>query len=352
MGRKIGNMHMNEYSNQKLTGYNHDRGLQYIRLHLKKYRLLMSTFISPDLKLFEKMRISADFVGCVVKYGAGINDYFQYNFYKRPASERKNFIVARKWKHMIKVCNGQVRQKLFDDKSRFNETYSEYLGRDWIDIDQCSYEEFVSFTEKHRKSMYKIKGGSGGNGIGIFETGLNADLKAAYNLFRNKHVIFEEILIQHKETAKFNPSSVNTIRLVTIVRGNRVFLMNAVFRMGNGKGCTDNFHHYGLAALVDTETGAVYTPAVDKKNRRYTVHPLSKEKITGYTLPYWEEIVKKVKEAALVTPKVRYVGWDVAIKADGNICIIEGNCASDPDIIQMPDQLGKWQEYKKVIHSI
>ena len=314
---------MNEYSNQKLTGYNNYKGLKYVMLHLKKYRFLRSTFISPNLGVLQKLQIYVDFLGCVIRYGAGINDYFQYNFYKRPTSERKNFIVGRKWIHIIKACNGQIRQELFDDKSRFNEIYFDYLGRDWIDIERCSYTQFTSFTDRHKKFIYKMKNGSGGNGIGLFEVNPSTNLKESYIFFKNKHVILEEILIQHKEIAKFNPSSVNTIRFVTIVRENRVFLMNAVFRMGNGVGCTDNFHHFGLAALIDIKTGTVYTPAVDKNNRKYKVHPLSGEQITGYVIPFWKEIVKKVQDAALVTPAVSYVGWDVAIKYDGTICIIE-----------------------------
>ena len=34
---------------------------------------------------------------------------------------------------------------------------------------------------------------------------------------------------------------------------------------------------------------------------------------------------------------------------NGRICIIEGNCTADPDITQMPDQIGKWPKYREVI---
>ena len=174
---------MNEYSNQKLTGYNNYKGLKYVMLHLKKYRFLRSTFISPNLGVLQKLQIYVDFLGCVIRYGAGINDYFQYNFYKRPTSERKNFIVGRKWIHIIKACNGQIRQELFDDKSRFNEIYFDYLGRDWIDIERCSYTQFTSFTDRHKKFIYKMKNGSGGNGIGLFEVNPSTNLKESYIFF-------------------------------------------------------------------------------------------------------------------------------------------------------------------------
>lgn len=343
---------MDDYSKQKLSGYYYSKGMEYIIFHWKKYKLMRDTFISPNIKSLKKITIFLDFVVCAIIYGSGINDYFQYNFFRIKMAERRKFIVGRKWIRIIKVCNHQIKQKLFDDKGEFNKEYRKYLGRDWLDLSKCTYEEFCDFTRKYSKIMYKNKGGSGGNGIGIYQPTINNNFKEDYNIYRNKQVLFEEILFQHPDMAKFNPSSVNTIRLVTIYDGKHVHLMNAVFRMGNGEGCTDNFHHFGLAALIDIKTGIVYTSAVDKKNQKFEVHPKSGEQIVGFAIPCWNSIVNTVKSAAMVTPWIRYVGWDVALKSDGSVCIIEGNCASDPDIIQMPDQIGKWEKYRKVINKI
>ena len=46
---------------------------------------------------------------------------------------------------------------------------------------------------------------------------------------------------------------------------------------------------------------------------------------------------------------VRYVGWDVVYTENEDFIIIEGNSASDPDITQIPDLIGKWPLYKKFI---
>lgn len=337
---------MSEDNNQKLTGYNNSKGLSYVSLHLKKYKLLMDTFIPDTLNGFQRFGITIDFIMCVIKYGAGINDYFQYNFYKRKAIDRKTFIVGRKWLRIIKVLNGTVEQPDFDDKSRFNTIFKEFIRRDWIDLDDCSEDQLKKFKENHPVSMCKIKCGSGGNGIELIDS-----LAKYHNLsyYRGKHMILEQLIDQYDDLAEFNPSSVNTLRLVTVVVDDDVILMNAVFRTGNGEGRTDNFHHYGLAALIDCETGIVITPAVDKKNNKYYVHPKSGKQIIGYHIPYWKKIVETVKKAAMIRPEVRYVGWDVVLTKDGEVSIIEGNCASDPDITQMPDQIGKWPEYLKIM---
>lgn len=343
---------MREDNNQSLTGYNKNKGLNYIIVHIKKYNLLMNTFISNNLSVLRKVFIMIDFCWCVLFYGAGINDYFQYNFYKRKAVDRKTFIVGRKWKKIIKTCNGKIHQPDFDDKSKFNNAFSKFLGRDWLDLDTCTENEYVCFMNKHSVAMYKIKNGSGGNGIGIIQLHDTNSLTEQYKKLKCAHVLLEEVIKQNEDIAEFNPSSVNTIRVVTVVCKNEVKIMSAVFRTGNGNGNTDNFHHYGLAALIDVETGVVITPAVDKKNQKYYFHPVSKKQIIGYQVPEWNSIKNKVIDAAKVNPYVRYVGWDIAIKSDGTICIIEGNCAADPDIIQMPDQIGKWQQYKNVLEKM
>ena len=116
---------------QKLIGYTKSKGLQYVLLHIKKYILLMKTYISPNLNCIQKFGITIDFLWSVARYGVGINDYFQYNFYRRRAIDRKNFIVARNRMQIIYTCNGTKNQPDFDDKCKFNRVFEEYLGREW-----------------------------------------------------------------------------------------------------------------------------------------------------------------------------------------------------------------------------
>ena len=337
---------------QKITGYNSSRGFEYITDHFKKYNLLQKYFIEEDVGLLIKTYIIFDFIWCVLRYGCGINDYFQYKFFYKKSFDRKKFIVARKWKKIVIACNGKLKVEEFDDKSIFYQNYSEFLGRDWMDLSKAEYEEFREFVVKYPVSMYKIKDGSGGNGIGILDYNAISDLEQKYLELRAMNVILEELIIQNHEMSDFNPSSVNTLRVVTINTGKTIEIMNAVFRCGNGKGCTDNFHHLGLAALIDIDTGIVYTQAIDKKNNRYIFHPSSNKQIVGFKIPYWENVLETVKRAADVNKNIRYVGWDIAIKNNGTICIIEGNSASDPDVVQMPDQIGKWNKYKNTITKI
>ena len=66
---------------------------KYTKLYLK----------NADLKDFMKIKI--DFIIAVILDGAGINDYFEYEFYKKRRNERKKFVVRKKRKIIVRKFN-------------------------------------------------------------------------------------------------------------------------------------------------------------------------------------------------------------------------------------------------------
>lgn len=333
----------------RLTGYNNEKGIKaYIKNHIDKYSLLKSMFIGNTSKL-ESIKIFFDFCITVIVLGAGINDYFQYNFYKKNYSEREKFIVGRKWKKILNKCNGSTKIDLFDDKLKFNKKFDEFLKRDWLDIDKSSYEDVSNFINTHDTFFLKQNIGSGGNGITKHKSDEIESIEKFYEKIKGKSFILESAIVQNRELADFNPSSVNTIRVVTIRDKEKVYIMDAILRMGNGEKSTDNFHQHGLAMKMDVDTGEVISKAIDKSNNKYEKHPISNKKILGFKVPYWDRVIDTVTRASKVSNEVKYVGWDIAILDNGDVSIIEGNCSADPDITQMPEQVGRWEDYKKVI---
>ena len=174
-----------------------------------------------------------------------------------------------------------------------------------------------------------------------------------YDKCKKDKILLEEVLTQNDELAAFNNSAVNTIRIVTLIcADDSIRIMAAVLRLSRKGKFADNFHHDGIAALIDIETGLVNTVGVDRKWNRYTVHPDSRKSIVGFQIPKWSEILATVKKAAWVHPEVRYVGWDVTIKGNGEIVLIEGNSGADPDVTQVEDQIGKWPLYEPLLKDI
>lgn len=324
--------------------------IKYIKTRFTKIRYMMNNYTEDNLNIFQKIKVFFDLTYCIFRYGAGINDYFQYQFYKKKHYDRRKFIVHRKRMKIVKHFNTVEGKKMFDSKVDFNKKYKDLIGREWLDISTVKYEEFEQFVLKHQKFIVKPVDGSHGKGIRVLDfTKDELQLEDIFYDLKRENPIIEELIVQHDALAEFNPTSVNTLRVVTLNTSKGVKIMTANLRLGNGEKYADNFHHNGIASLLDVENGIVVTSGIDMNFNRYNLHPVTKKQIIGFNIPYWNEVVKTCKKAALITPEVGYVGWDVAIGKNGEIMIIEGNAAADPDISQIPDQIGKWPLYKPFI---
>jgi hypothetical protein len=62
-------------------------------------------------------------------------------------------------------------------------------------------------------------------------------------------------------------------------------------------------------------------------------HPDSGALIAGRHLPHWPHALDLVQRAHAAFPDRPFIGWDVAMLADGP-CIVEGNGSPDLDIHQ------------------
>ena len=87
--------------------------------------------------------------------------------------------------------------------------------------------------------------------------------------------------------------------------------MAAVIRLGRSGQIVDNFHNYGIVALIDSETGVIKTTGVDRDFKRYVVHPDSGKVIPGFKIPSWNNIVSAIKKSSsLCTDStLRWMGY-------------------------------------------
>ena len=281
-----------------------------------------------------------------------LQDYFQYEFYKLKSCERRQYMTFSKLRYTMQICNDSCKREIFDDKAIFNKVFAEYIQRDWLDVTDASYADFEAFATKHSSFFAKARSGMFGKNAGRVDTA-EARIEDLYKELKEKGCIAEELICQSSKLASFNPSSVNTFRVVTLLCAEgSPKVMAAVLRIGRKGKTADNFHHYGIAATIDVEKSIVNAPGIDREFKRYIVHPDSGEQIIGFNVPSWNSIVNLVTKAAKVIPEVRYVGWDVAVDKDGNTQLIEGNYGADPDVTQMPCRIGIWPTFKEVLDMI
>ena len=269
-----------------------------------------------------KLSLLIDIINCSNKYGSGVYDYQEFEFYNLNKEERKTYMTRSKNNAVVREFNNFNDFYIFDNKGVFNETFKEFMKRDWLVLNSDNYDDFLAFCKNKTDFIAKIIDGMGGVGIELIKIDKD-NLKETYEyLLAKKLVLLEEKIIQNKLLSQLNQTSVNTMRIVTFFDGTEAHVINTVFKIGNG-GITDNFSSGSMYTFV--ENGKIVVPAIDRDDNIFRVHPISNIELVGYEIPNYDKALELVKHAAKVVPTVKYVGWDVAI-TENDACLIEGNC--------------------------
>lgn len=300
-----------------------------------------------------RLSIFRDMKDCAVKYGAGYMDYDLFEMYNLTAAQRDTYLTRGRNNALVAKYNQREHMADLGDKIRFNTRFAPFLHREWVPVTGENREQVLRFLSRHAEFMAKPSQGSCGWGIEKLRTADFPSLDQLYThlLQRAPQLELEQVLTQHPAVAAIYPGSINTVRLVTL-RGEsgRVYLVTAMFRIGNGK-FVDNFNSGGMVAPMDPETGTVIDRALDKQKRLYDRHPATGALIQGFRFPDWDQARALVQQAAQVIPQVGYVGWDVCFTPDGP-CLVEGNQFPGHDIYQLPvhtpDKIGIMPRFRAI----
>ena len=278
---------------------------------------------------------------CVLRHGSSPAEYAHLNFDKKSDRERARYFTMFRLEPFQKKANTGDKQ-IFINKAVFNERFSAYLHRDWLDVSKAGFEEFAAFIRDHGQVMIKATSLSSGKGITKYVYDPADDLRALYDANRDK--LLEQVIVQHPAMAAFNPSSVNVPRLNTMIdRDGQVHIFAALFRTGRGDTVVDNLDAGGMCATIDVDTGIIINTAIDKQAREYILHPVTGQVFPGFRVPLWEEAKALAIQAAKEVPDMRYIGWDVAITEDG-VCLVEGNDRADMCNRQLVDRQGWYKQ--------
>ena len=300
-----------------------------------------------------KVRTFFDMGWCALRYGAGYYDYVMYGFYNMNGAQRDTYLTRVRNKRVQDLMNPPCVSAEFDDKLVFDRLFAKYLHRAALDGSTATLEEFTAFIAGQDAIFAKINHGDCGRGVEKLYIRDFPDAAAMYDYVKkNDLVVLEHVLPQHEEMARLHPQSVNCMRIVTDRVDDQVYIAYVTVKMGRGDGYRDNSGQGGVLCRVDPDTGKIVSDATDDYFNVYDRHPDTGIVFKGYQIPMMAEAIALAKEAALVVPKVRHIGWDIAITPDGP-AIIEGNDFPGTDLCQLapfcPDKLGLWPYYKKIL---
>lgn len=322
-----------------------------VRMDYRRFHGVLKTLRQRSGKCYAALLF--DLGRCALKYNAGYMDYMIAEMYRLNAAQRATVITRGINNGIVRRMNDKAYWHFFDDKAQFNTQFKQWVDRDWIEADAgTSLPALERFLEDKQAVFVKPIEGSSGQGVVKRLRADWQDLAAFHSWIRSLgRSIIEDCVVQHPEMARLNESSVNTVRIATLLGEKEQGIVYAFLRIGNGK-VVDNVDCGGMAARVDLQSGELKTVAADKQGHVFTEHPISGVPIIGFQLPGFEEAKQLCLEAMRVVPQLRYVAWDVALTPRGPR-LIEGNSFPSHAVPQFaahyPDGIGILPEFRKYI---
>ena len=222
-----------------------------------------------------------DMVKCAAKYNAGYVDYKIAQMYRLNDAQRATQITRGVSNSIVSRMNDKKFWHFFDNKTEFNELFAAQVRRGWLNLTTATKEEFAAFLKDRGDIICKPIDGSSGQGIFKCTPDEYADADALYECLKAAGIgIVEDKVIQHEAISALCPTSVNTIRVATLLGDKKEGIVYAYIRIGDGK-VMDNVDCGGMAAPVDIETGVIAGVGANKAGETYEIHPMTGKRIPG-----------------------------------------------------------------------
>lgn len=300
----------------------------YIKqLDWKKFWLFLE-YTSKETKK-NKVSILIDVLISVFTYNISILEYFQFHFFEKNKNERNQWAgTGYMFEYQLQM-NPKKERDILDDKTKFYKFYAKYFVHSVGDIaDLKSKPELIEklLSNPSGKVVFKVADGKCGVQVEIQKT-INFDKNSLIPFMeKNNFDLVEEFIIQHPSLNKLSPSAVNTVRIFTQLNTNNEVVILGCRQRISVNSSVDNMAAGNLAAPIDDETGIVNGVAVysDITKKDESKHPVTGVPIIGFQVPFWKETLAMTKEAALLHPQNRSIGWDIVITQNGP-GFIEGN---------------------------
>ncbi len=186
----------------------------------------------------------------------------------------------------------------------------------------------------------------------FWEHGKPFDLSAFLKTIRTRWV-FQPIVVNHPTLQALNPSSLNTIRMMTCWnrRTHQAELWgDSALRIGRKGELVDNLHAGGIVVGVSA-SGRLKPDGIafwdNFSAARYSHHPDSGIRFGEVEIPFYKEATEVVLAAQRLLPEIPSIGWDVVITETGPI-LLEGNHDWDTSLQQIANHQGMMARYHEI----
>ena len=258
-------------------------------------------------------------------YGFQPDEYLCYGLYNQEPEVQKKWISDYERYVIIYSINDIKDIMVFNNKVRTYEVFRDYYKRETISIKtERDYPRFEAFAKKHPVFVKKLVYKGGGRSVELVDS-RESSLEDLFRKYIDSgECIIEERIFQNQVMSALNPSSVNTVRCITVNTRNGIRIPYTFLKVGRNGSFIDNGAAGGILVGINVQDGVADTIGYDEVMNTYTEHPDTKVQFMGYRFPQWDEMKALCIKMAGMTPRVKCIGWDMALCDDGWV-VVEGN---------------------------
>lgn len=278
-----------------------------------------------------------------LRYNISLLESYQFGFFSLNPEQREKWAGTGTMYEFQREANPPSTRSLLSDKRRFFQAYRRYFRHQMYTIADLEAQPNLceQLLSENETLVFKKAEGNCGAQVAFVQTKDLIASQLTFNLIARGYDLVETYINQHTELSKLSPTAVNTVRIFTLLDShNNVHILGCRLRISI-ESAVDNMAAGNVAAPIDEATGVVCGPAVysDITKSPIESHPITGTRILGFQIPFWMETVELAKEASILHPENRSIGWDIAITADGP-GLIEGNHDWCKLVWQLPVRTG------------
>ncbi len=231
------------------------------------------------------------------------------------------------------------------------------LGNIWYssDFHIISCEEARLLVQEETDIFVKFATASYG-GKGVFY--INNEFGDIYKQFEEivssdkNDIVVQKPFKQHTDLSKINESSVNTIRIISLLTENEVKIYSSILRVGMAGQKVDNASSGGITCGINDE-GRLKKYAYKPNGEKYEAHPSNGFIFEDYQIPGFTKAISLVKKAHPMVPHFKLVSWDIAIGENEEAVMIEANLAKgELDFHQLNNGPLFGEDTKKILDEV
>lgn len=239
---------------------------------------------------------------------------------------------------------------LFPDVNRPQTIVKNVNGFYYDDKSSISKEEAIARCSNLKEAIIKPSVLScWGVGVQLFhsDNGIipekNMSVNDLFSYYKNSFIV-QTKLEQHPDIARLNPTSVNTLRIMSYRKDDEVIFLYAVIRIGRKGQVVDNETAGGIKADIDLQTGRIKGPAFGSPTEKNMPQTDTGVELDNYLIPSFPQVLDFVRDLHLRLPYFRLIGWDISVDPEGKPIMIEWNRAADLSQVAHGPAFGDYTE--------